>query len=304
MSLALSSRCRLALLGEILIDQTGPLHIRTSTTGPTRCNPFGHGLSYTEFAYSDLRISADNVVSMTLTNTGARPGSEVVQLYVRTLNARYEAPRLRLADFRKVRLAPGATRELTFRLAAEHLARWDVTSVSFAVDPGDYEVLVGRSAGELVLGATITAGGPVPGPRTVVDRRTSAVDFDDYTGITLVDASRSTGDAIAPSGRPATVLFRSAGLSGAARVEAEVAGEGRLAFTAGDRLLAEIAVPDTGGATGGRPSPRIWTRHLTAFTTFGSACTGTSGSPRSASAPELRLRRMTGSSLRSASERT
>ncbi|MFI7635153.1 hypothetical protein [Nonomuraea sp. NPDC049400] len=107
---------------------------------------------------------------------------------------------------------------------------------------------------------------------------------------------------IAPSGRPATLLFRSADLSGAA--EAEVAGEGRLAFAAGDRLLAEIAVPDTGGATRGRPSPRIWTRHWKALTTCGSACAGTPGSPRSTSAPELRLSRKTGSSLRSASERT
>ncbi|TMR15915.1 carbohydrate-binding protein [Nonomuraea turkmeniaca] len=209
--------------------------------------PFGHGLSYTEFAYSDLRPAPESV-SVTLTNTGTRPGTEVVQLYIRALNARYEAPLLRLADFSKVTLAPGESRELSFRLPAEHFAHWDVAGSAFTVDPGDYELLVGRSAGDIALTAPVAVGGPVPGPRIVVDRTTSAVDFDDYTGITLVDASRTTGDAVAPCDQSATLIFRSADLSGAVRVEAEVAGvgSGRLEFLAGDRLLAELPVPVTG----------------------------------------------------------
>ncbi|RVX39805.1 beta-glucosidase [Nonomuraea polychroma] len=219
--------------------------------------PFGHGLSYTDFAYGDLRLSSGTLttdgavdVSMTLTNTGTRPGSEVVQLYVRALNARYEAPRLRLADFRKVVLSPGESRELTFRLSAEHLAHWDVAGGAFTTDPGDYEVLVGRSAGDITQVAPIMVSGPTPGPRVVVDRHTSAVDFDDHTGITLVDATRTTGDAVAPTSQaqPATLLFRSTDLSGAIRIEAEVAGmsAGKLEFLAGDRLLTEIPVPVTG----------------------------------------------------------
>ncbi|MEV0233352.1 glycoside hydrolase family 3 C-terminal domain-containing protein [Nonomuraea sp. NPDC050786] len=220
--------------------------------------PFGHGLSYTEFSYGDLRLSSETLttdgsadVTMTLTNTGTRPGSEVVQLYVRALAARYEAPRLRLADFRKIVLSPGESRKLTFRLSAEHLAHWDVAGGAFTVDPGAYEVLVGRSAGDIQRTAPIAVRGPAPGPRVVVDRSTSAADFDDHTGITLVDATRTTGDAVAPTSpaRPATLLFRSTDLSGAGRVEAEVAGtsSGKLEFLAGDRLLAEIPVPLTGG---------------------------------------------------------
>ncbi|MEU6784919.1 glycoside hydrolase family 3 C-terminal domain-containing protein [Nonomuraea angiospora] len=219
--------------------------------------PFGHGLSYTEFVYGDLRLSSGTLtqdgtveVSLTLTNAGTRQGSEVVQLYVRALNARYEAPSLRLADFRKVALSPGDRLDLTFRLSAEHLAHWDVAGGAFTVDPGDYEVLVGRSAGDITLRAPITVRGPVPGPRAVVDRRTSAVDFDDHAAITLVDATRTTGDAVAPAKheQPATLLFRSVELSGAVRVEAEVAGvcPGKLEFLAGDRLLAEMSVPVTG----------------------------------------------------------
>ncbi|KUO16468.1 glycoside hydrolase family 3 protein [Streptomyces dysideae] len=222
---------------------------------------FGHGLSYTDFACSDLRLSTATVaqggtldISVTLSNTGARPGSEVVQLYVRALEARYEAPRSKLADFRKVRLEAGESRELTFRLPAEALAHWDVATGAFTVDPGAYEVLVARSAEHVALTAPLTVTGPAPAPRTVIGRRTLAVDFDDYSDVTLVDATRTAGDAVTPAdpARPATLMFDSVDLTGATRFEAEVAredtgpGEARIEVRVGDRLLAEVAVPVTG----------------------------------------------------------
>jgi beta-glucosidase len=217
--------------------------------------PFGHGLSYTDFAYDDLRLSSDILarngsveVSVTLANTGSRAGSDVVQLYVRALDARYQAPRLRLVDFRKVRLDAGQRRQLTFRLPAEALSHWDVATGTFTVDPGPYEVLVARSANDIVRTAPLTVTGQAPAPRSVVDRRTLSVDFDDYADITIVDATRETGDAVAGAG---TLWFHAADLSGAVRVEAEVSREGDgpagLEFRIGDRLLAEIPVPATGG---------------------------------------------------------
>ena len=217
--------------------------------------PFGHGLSYTDFSYRDLTLSSEVLtqngsvdVSVTLANTGTRAGSEVVQLYVCALDARYQAPRLRLADFRKVRLDAGQSRELTFRLSVEALAHWDVAAGTFAVDPGAYEVLVARSAENIVLTAPLAVTGPAPVPRSVVDRRVLAVDFDDYADITIVDATRETGDAVAGAG---TLWFHNVNLSGAVRVEAEVSRDGEgpacLEFHAGDRLLAEIPVPVTSG---------------------------------------------------------
>jgi beta-glucosidase len=81
-----------------------------------------------------------------------------------------------------------------------------------------------------------------------VDRRTLAVDFDDYAGVTIVDATREAGDAVAG---PGMLWFHAADLAGAVRVEAEVSYHGEspacLEFRAGDRLLAEITVPVTGG---------------------------------------------------------
>jgi beta-glucosidase len=222
--------------------------------------PFGHGLSYTDFAYRDLRLSSASVaqdgsvdVSVTLANSGARTGSDVVQLYVRALDARYAAPRLRLADFRKVALGPGESQRLTFTLPAERLAHWDVATDAHTVDPGVYEIVVARSAEDIALSAPLTVTGTPPVPRAVIDRRTPATDFDDHTGLAIVDAGRATGDAVTPAdpALPATLRFRSVDLSGAIRVEAEIAregsaGEALLEFRAGDRLLAEIAVPVTG----------------------------------------------------------
>jgi beta-glucosidase len=170
--------------------------------------PFGHGLSYTRFDYTDLRMSmwrttADSsvTISLTMANTGSRPGKETVQLYVRAVGARYEAPLLKLAAFRKVSLRPGSSREVEFALdVSEALAHWSVTEEAFIVDPGEYEVLVARSAGNVVMSAPLTVTGPEPAPRTAVTRRVSAVNFDDYVGITLVDATRTDGDAEGPGG--------------------------------------------------------------------------------------------------------
>ncbi|MFE9428728.1 glycoside hydrolase family 3 C-terminal domain-containing protein [Kitasatospora sp. NPDC006697] len=229
--------------------------------------PFGHGLSYTEFAHRDLRLSEASLgrdgaldATVTVANTGQRTGSEVVQLYVRALDARYQAPRLRLADFAKVRLEPGESRELTFHVPARRFAHWDVATGAFTVDPGRYEIVIARSAEHELLSAPLTVTGPAPEPRRLVERRTLAVDFDDHTGSTLVDATRTHGDAVTPAdpAQPAELFFRQVDLAGAVRVEAETAregvgsGEARLEFRAGDQLLAQIEVPVTGG-------PYSWT---------------------------------------------
>lgn len=110
---------------------------------------FGYGLSYTTFAYSDLRLDRAQVgrrdtvtVSVAVANTGAREGKEVVQLYVRDLYASVEPSMERLRDFRKIDLQPGERRTVTFRLPIQRLAfvgrddRW-------IVEPGDFDVMIG-----------------------------------------------------------------------------------------------------------------------------------------------------------------
>ena len=84
----------------------------------------------------------------------------------------------------------------------------------------------------------------------VLDRRVLAADFDDYSNLTLVDATRVSGDAVTATdpALPGVLWFRATDLSGAVRVEAEVAGSGgRVEFRTGDEVLASLAVPATGG---------------------------------------------------------
>jgi beta-glucosidase len=126
---------------------------------------FGHGLSYTTFAYSNLRTSSATLdqdgavdVSMDVTNTGARAGDEVVQLYVRYPESRVSRPRKQLRGFQRIRLAAGETKLVTLHLAADDLSYWDPAQHKWVVEPGPVELLVGRSSADsdLTLRRTIT----------------------------------------------------------------------------------------------------------------------------------------------------
>ena len=129
--------------------------------------PFGHGLSYTRFAYANLRINppqahaADTVhIAIDVTNTGARHGEEVVQLYVRDLVASVTRPVKELKGFTRVALAPGQTSRLTFALAASHLGLYD-RAMAFVVEPGTIEVAVGSSSEDIRATGTFEIIGPV-----------------------------------------------------------------------------------------------------------------------------------------------
>ncbi|TRY17706.1 beta-glucosidase [Tessaracoccus rhinocerotis] len=124
--------------------------------------PFGHGLSYTEFSYADLEVSADAIpasgrveVSLTVTNTGERDGSDVVQLYVRDVFASLSRPVLELAGFQRVELAAGASARVHFTLEASQLAFLD-HHMKWFVEAGDFDVMVGASSRDLRLADTFT----------------------------------------------------------------------------------------------------------------------------------------------------
>jgi beta-glucosidase len=93
-----------------------------------------------------------------VTNTGGRAGSEVVQLYVAPRAPRLPRPPKELKAFAKAALAPGETRRLALELEANAFAAWDPAAGGWVVDPGDYDLLVGRSAGDIRLTATIRLG--------------------------------------------------------------------------------------------------------------------------------------------------
>ena len=120
--------------------------------------PFGFGLSYTTFRFENLRVSRGRGRSVTvradITNTGQRPGADVVQVYVGYPDATGEPPK-QLRAFRKVQLAPGQTRHLTFSLGRDAFAHWDTTANGWVVSAGDYRIGVGDSSADLPLGGGV-----------------------------------------------------------------------------------------------------------------------------------------------------
>ncbi|MFT7834832.1 glycoside hydrolase family 3 C-terminal domain-containing protein [Saccharothrix sp. BKS2] len=143
--------------------------------------PFGHGLSYTTFEHTSPAY-ADGVVSVSVTNTGAVAGAEVVQLYSAAPDSRVRQPLRRLQSFHRVRLEPGET--AVVELPVEHLWHWDVTTGRRVVEAGRYELLVGASSRDIRARLVVDVPGEVIGPRAGVLR---AADFDDCDGVRLVD---------------------------------------------------------------------------------------------------------------------
>ncbi len=117
--------------------------------------PFGFGLSYTNFAYGNLALSADTIsmneslhVSVKVTNTGKRAGEEVVQLYIRDLVGSVTRPVKELKGFKKIHLEPGASETVTFELSAKDLAFY-TRAGKWQAEPGDFKVFVGTSSVEV-----------------------------------------------------------------------------------------------------------------------------------------------------------
>jgi len=121
--------------------------------------PFGHGLSFTTFGYESLgaRKTADGyTVAVTVTNTGARAGTEVVQLYVRDVESTVYRPAKELRAFAKVALAPGESQKVTMRLDRRAFAVWDVASHDWRVEAGEFELLVGSSSTDIRVRRKLT----------------------------------------------------------------------------------------------------------------------------------------------------
>jgi beta-glucosidase len=116
--------------------------------------PFGHGLSYTRFEYSDLSVEPEEVepgatvsVAVTVRNAGGREGDEVVQLYVRDVAASVTRPVMELKGFKRVHMKPGESR-IIFRMPTQLFAFYG-RDMAPIIEAGDYEVMVGSSSEDI-----------------------------------------------------------------------------------------------------------------------------------------------------------
>ena len=128
------------------------------TAGVPVAFPFGYGLSYTSFAYSDLKVTADSV-TLTVTNTGARDGAEIVQVYIAKPGAEIFRPAQELKAFARVPLAAGESRTVTLPLDDKAFRYWNTRTDCWEVEGGRYEVRVGASSADIRLTANVDIRG-------------------------------------------------------------------------------------------------------------------------------------------------
>jgi beta-glucosidase len=148
--------------------------------------PFGYGLSYSKFRYSNLRVSPKKIpgspgavitVSVDVKNTSARAGDDVVQLYTREIHPNVIRARHELRGFQRITLQPGETKTVTFTVPIEKLAFYDDEQHAFVTEPGRYEIQIGESsedvrAREQIQVTSPWVEAPLPGVSNRLDDQT------------------------------------------------------------------------------------------------------------------------------------
>jgi len=222
--------------------------------------PFGHGLSFADFKYSDLRVDREQArpgddlrVTVAVTNAAEREGVEVVQLYSHQCGSRVKQPLRQLRGFEKIRLAAGETRTVEFTVAVDDLAHWDNVTGRMIVEKSRQRLMVGRSSANIVLSASVRIDGEVVGPRDL-SQPLAATANDAYAGVLWRDENRTSGDVIAAEEAGGWIMLGDCDFGGAeyATVTARVAGQAaQLTLRVDDPLdgdvLAKIDTPATGG---------------------------------------------------------
>ncbi|MNY07351.1 Periplasmic beta-glucosidase precursor [compost metagenome] len=119
-------------------------------------DPFGYGLSYTSFTYSNLKLSKTSfksgesiTASIEIKNTGSTAGKEVVQLYIRDLEGSSTRPVKELKGFQKISLQPGETKTVSFKITEEDLKFYN-TTLKFTAEPGDFHVFIGGNSRDVM----------------------------------------------------------------------------------------------------------------------------------------------------------
>ncbi len=182
--------------------------------------PFGYGLSYTNFSFSNLTVGpltagGAATVTATVTNTGTRSGADVAQLYITDPSASGQPP-LQLEGFQRVNLAAGASATVTFTLTQQNLQYWNSSSNAWATSTGNYTVSVGDSSASLPLTGTLAvASGQLGQPVTLANPGPQAsLTGSAASSVTLSGTDTTSGQTLTYSaaGLPAGLSVSSAGV--------------------------------------------------------------------------------------------
>ncbi|RSO01674.1 sugar hydrolase [Streptomyces sp. WAC 05379] len=215
--------------------------------------PFGHGLSYASFSYAGLATrTADGSLHVTfaVTNTGDMTADEVAQVYFRAVDPTVPRPRRELLGHVRVRLEPGERRELAFEVPLSAFDFWDVARDGWRREPGAYEVLAGASSEDVRLRTTVVLDGEPAAPRPVLRRGLPAADFDEQSGVAIVDRTKSSGDAVtAAEGGSGELLYRDCDFGdGVTEVTVTVAGEGTVEVSPAGGAVSAVLTSKAAGS--------------------------------------------------------
>lgn len=223
--------------------------------------PFGHGLSYSTFRYDGLsldrtQVSADQDheigLTVRVTNSGDRPGEEVVQLYGHAEQSRVKRPLKQLLAFRRVLLQPGESADVSFTLPLSELAIWDVTRERFCIEAGTFTFMAGASSANLPVSAALQVQGETIPPRDL-KQPTKAINYDAYEGV-LIGECREGGSAVEVKEQSGWIAFNDAefGGEGAAKVKLRAASatsaSAEIRLQSPDGPLAGRVLLEAGGA--------------------------------------------------------
>lgn len=164
--------------------------------------PFGYGLSYTQFTYSNLQLNRKELsvnqsleINLTIENTGLYPGDEVVQLYLKCEELRVIRPEKELKGFKRIYLEPGESKDISFKLSVAELEYWNKSKSRYILESGKYRIMIGSSSQDIRLEKCFMAAG-----EKISDRKagkiTLAENFDDYNGITLAEIKENRKNCV------------------------------------------------------------------------------------------------------------
>ena len=207
--------------------------------------PFGHGLSYTTFAYSELQTDQPAIraggtlgVTATVRNSGARAGKEVVQLYVQAQASQYRRPVKELKAFAKVALAPGKSQAVHLTLTDRDFMVYDSARAAWRMEGGAYTLLVGGSSVQVPLSATVQVAEDPQSARRVFTPLTAIKEFfaDPRAGAMLMQAMSALGDGETPQSETDREMFASIPIG-------KLVNFGALSAADLDRVLAAVNQP-------------------------------------------------------------